>query len=484
MWPKLHRRYSEIDAKLDAWFIKNKNILIILGVTLYARIVFATLPKDLWHDEAFQYLYSLKPISFIIAGNDVHPPLYNIFTHYLIRIVGPDLFMLRWVGATIFSVLFVVGLYYLVRGLFDEKVAFWSTMFIALAPTYIYYSLEFRNYAFTLFFLVIQIYYFNKMLEFPAVDKLAGYILFSLIILYSHYLTSLILFAQLIYITILWLWKKVDTYDLRYYAVTYGILAVLCIPLLIYSLMMASQVQSFWFKNIGLTSLISTFAYLVSPPLIVPTGIATIIFGIAGYSVWKFRKEMTFHHLQFALYLFVPILTMFIISQAIPFYHHRYFLFGGIGLFVFAGWGLTKLGEMIEEFDYCLFGLYVLLLLGSTSHGFADAFQHDISDSVVFLANYTSNITGCDQDCVIIHSSQFSQTPYKVYFPSTKNYLITNFTRAQRFTAGGSVIEDWEVYKNISDVPRTRYMFWISNKELEGQKTIYAEGGLYIQEIE
>lgn len=484
MWRKLHKRYSEIDTKLGAWYLKNKFILAVFGVAHYARVILTTYFKEFWHDEAFQYLYSLKPWSFIIAGNDVHPPLFNLFTKLLVGWFGNDIFMLRWVGATVFSVMFILMLFILIKDTFNEKVALWTALLVAVTPTYLLYSFEFRNYAFTLLFVMIQIFFFNKMLKFPGAGEFLGYVWFSVIILYSHYLTALIILTQILYLAILWLWRRIDTYDLRYYVITYIVIAVLCLPLAAYTYLMAIQVQSFWFKDIGLLSLISTFLYLISPPLLIPVGTGSFIYGVVGYGLFKWRKELNLIHLQFALYVIIPIFVMFLISQVVAFYHPRYFIFGGVGLFVLAGWALNKIGERDVQFDICLFGLYVLLVLISFNHGFGELFTDTpIYNSALFLGNYTQNITGCDKDCITIHSSQFSQTPYKVYIPNSRHYLITNFTKQQRFTAGGSVIGGWEVYPNVSAVPKTKYTFWVSDHALPGQKLIYNEGGIYIQQI-
>jgi uncharacterized membrane protein len=483
MWRKLHKRYSEIDTRLEAWWLKNKYILIVFGVAVYVRLILGAFIKDFWHDEAFQYLYSLKPWFFIIAGNDVHPPLYNLFTKLLVGWFGNDIFMLRWVGATVFSVMFILMLFFLIKDIFNERVAFWTALLVTVTPTYLLYSFEFRNYAFTLFFLMIQIYFFNKFLRFPGVGEFLGYVWFSVIILYSHYLTALVILTQIVYLAILWRCNWIEKDDLRYYVIAYIAIAILCLPLAAYSYLMAIQVQSFWFKNIGLTSLFSTFLYLVSPPLLIPVGTATFIYGIIGYGLWKWRKQLTLDHLQFGLYVLLPITVMFIISQGVAFYHHRYFLFGGVGLFVLAGWALTKIGERDVQADACFFGFYCLLVLMAWGHGFGDQFTDTpIANSVLFLENYTQNLN-CDNDCIFLHTSQFSQTPYKVYLPQWRQYLITNFTKQQRFTAGGSVIEDWEVYPNISTVPKTNYTFWVSDHALMGEKIIYNEGGIYIQQI-
>jgi hypothetical protein len=498
----LYAKYLEFDKRAAAFIARNKSVLLIMAVGLMLRLFMLGQVKDAWHDEAFQYLYSLKPLGFILAGNDVHPPLFNIFTHYLVQynIFSNDIVTLRWVGAGVFSIGFLFLFYHLVKDIFGEKAAFWSGMLLAVTPTYLYYSVEFRSYSWVLFFMAMQCYAYAKLIK--HIDEEPGdltfwniglrtyqlriipifYVALSLVLLYSHYLTAPLLLVQLVFYLYLYWRREIHDYKpiLRYFA----IIAALCIPLLVYTLLMLSKAQSFWFKDIGWRSLVSSYAYVISPPLNVVVGVTLIVYGIAIYGLWTWRKLLESKHALFMAYLIVPNLLMWLVSiTLIPLFHPRYFIFGGIGLFVLAGWSLAKIGEREHEFDMCLFAFYCLWVFVAWNHGFSDTFHHELTDSALALQKYGENNTDCINDCAIIHTSQFSQSPYKLFFPQTKNYLISNFTAKQQFTRGGSVIADDEVYQSIEDVPKMRYMYYVSNIKHDDWKTLFEEDGLYVQQI-
>jgi hypothetical protein len=468
-----------------------------MGVAIYVRLlVFAYTIKDFWHDEAFQYLYSLKPLSFIIAGNDVHPPLYNIYAHFLVSIFGNDILMLRTIGATVFAVLAIFFFYYLIKELFGDKVALISSLLFALTPTYLYFSFEFRSYMFALFFLILQIAAFNMLIgqireknEFcnykSSILPAILYVILSTVLLYTHYLTALIIFAQIIFALYLRWRKEIDLCILKQLIIALFSITVLCIPLLLYSLKMLSNVGSMWYRGVGWVSLLSAFSYVITPPLVTLVGITTFIYGVSLYGLIRYRKDLNPNHLQFALYLIVPILTLWLlgVTKFIVMFHPRYFIFGGIGIFVLAGWSLVKMAENTEQIDSCGICFYGVLVFFAFNCGFGVAFQHDIIDTTIFLQNETSNIKGCMTHCTFIHSTQGTQSPYRVYYPNTKQYLISNLTEKEEFTRGGSAIDFRYRYFNISAVPRTRYMYYITETPLPNQEIIYRGDGIYVQEI-
>jgi hypothetical protein len=496
MRPKPESAVHALGKRIEAFILNHKSILIIVGLWLYAHfLLLASVRKQIWHDEAFQYLLSLKPVSYIIDGADVHPPLYNIFTHYLTKIFGNDIMQLRWVGAGIFALGFVFVMYYFIKDVFGEKPAFWTSMMLAITPILMYYSMEFRNYSFTLFFVAIQMWMFHKLIakfivantyssEVIIIPSALYYALSSTVLLYSHYLTALIILTQIIYILALRWRKEITTDCLKVMWFCLTIIGLMCIPLMFYTLKMLSQSGAMWFKGIGLISLISTFCYIITPPLTIPIGIVTLVYGIAIYGLIRWRKELSHQHLLFVLYLIVPILTMWLltVTKVLVLYHPRYFLWCGIGLFVLAGWVLAKLGEQDAGLDDCLFVLFAILCAFAFLHGGDKAYETDIEDSVLFLANYTGNIT-CGSDCITIHDSQWSQSPYRMYLPGTRHYLISNLTVRQQFTRGGSVLDWSKVYPNISAVPKVRYMFYVSDVPLPSEEIIYRGEGIYVQKL-
>lgn len=449
-------------------------ILIILLFAFYIRFETLNTPRDFWHDEAFQYLYSEKPVSFILDSNDVHPPLFNLFTKCLSSIGIYQIFYLRGI-MLIISIIFLLMFFLTVKDIFNENIAIISTIAISFAYTYIYYSTEFRNYMFVLLFVILQIRYFNQLLDDEPVVH--WYIFFSLLMLYSHYLSALIILCQLTYFII-----KYNDYNIDVKTEVLAgmfVTAIFSIPLLYYILKTLPKIQSFWFKDIDLISLISTYSYILAPPTDYIYGFSLFYLVILGTMIY-YHKDLDKRILQFSLYLILPVILMWTISQAMPFYHHRYFLFGGISFFILLGWSADTLNKKLgKDIDMFILAIWlVLFIMGMTA--FYNSFNTELYDSAVFLYNHTDNGT---QDFAIVHTSVFSQSPYKVYYIGVDNYLLTNMTRQELFTAGGSVINNHEIRHNLSFVNEINKTVYAISDRIVGDEIIYTEGGLYVTEI-
>lgn len=110
----------------------------------------------------------------------------------------------------------------------------------------------------------------------------------------------------------------------------------------------------------------------------------------------------------------------------------------------------------------------------------ADTFNTEILDSARFIYNETGNNSVM---YATVHTSPFSQTPYKFYIPNRPTYLLTNLTKEQRFTSGGAVINDWEIIHNMSELDFLNYsIYGVSDRPLS-KDIIFEEGGLYVAKI-
>jgi len=446
-------------------------LMIILIVAFFVRATYLDTPRDFWHDEAFQYLYSEKPVGFIIDSTDVHPPLFTLFTKALITVGIDTIFWLRFTMLLI-SLLFIAQFFFAVKEMFNKNVALYSTIFVSFVPTFIYYSTEFRNYMFVLLFTIIQIKYFNRMLKGDKKSSLY-YVVFSMIMLYSHYLSGLIILSQFVYIFIFK--TKIDKY--KCYLISS--MAALCLPLVVIIIRTIPKIQSFWFKNIDFTSLISTFTYIITQPSCRIIGFSFFFYGLLIYGLIKYRKKLKNIHIQLLFYLLLPISIMWFISQLIPFYHHRYFLFGGMSLFILVGWVVNELGRKNKDLVYFVFAMFtIMFFIGSNA--VTSGFDDEILMSARALYNETGNAT---EDFITIHRSTFSQSPYKVYFHNKPAFLLTNLTKEQRFTAGGSVVEDYEVITELSIINDTNKTIFFVDSIPHQEDLIFSEGGLYVTKI-
>lgn len=446
--------------------IKNNYVkYIILAVLLVCFFIHASqyINKDFWHDEAFQYLYSENDWSYILSPNDVHPPLFNL----LAKLMVMDTLDIKSLRAKIllFGLLFIISFYYIISKIFNNDISFYSTALLVMSPTYAYYSIEFRSYMFVLLFMIWQIYYFWKYQKTMKFLYLVIALLISYICVWTHYYSILILFAELIWLLF---FCKINTDDFMFVV---GMSFLSFPALFFYIIYQMQKISSFWFKDIDFISLISTPAYIIAPPLDILSlfQFAVLILAFVGLFWGCYKKDKNI--IYFTFILLIPIISVWIFSQFFAFYHHRYFIFGGIGLFVGGGYIIDKINKIMNDLSifviFIIFALFITILPVYT-----DNINTELRDSAFFMMD--------KPDLPIIHDSTFSQSPYKVYLPNRIHYLLTNLTREQLFTAGGSVVKDAEILRNITDYKGSYYL--ISANIYQGNNKIYENGGLYIYE--
>lgn len=131
---------------------------------------------------------------------DYHPPGYFallwIWTHLFgfseIAVRLPSVFL--GVGTVIFT-------YLLGKELFAKKTALIASLLLAVAPLHVYYSQEARMYSLSAFSAAASSYFLWQMVKGKKWSML-GYIVASVLVLYSDYVTYLIFPAHFIYLLI------------------------------------------------------------------------------------------------------------------------------------------------------------------------------------------------------------------------------------------------------------------------------------------
>lgn len=175
---------------------------MILLIVLLAFILRVTnLNQSLWLDEAINVIYArdnnfLWFISKYPLG-DFHPPLYFAILWIWSHIFGSSEISVR-LPSVIFGVLTVV-VTFLIAKEYSKKIALIAALLLAIAPLHIYYSQEARPYALAAFTVSLSFYFFLKVVK-NFKNNIYFYILSSVLVLYSDYVASLALLAQMLYL--------------------------------------------------------------------------------------------------------------------------------------------------------------------------------------------------------------------------------------------------------------------------------------------
>lgn len=452
-------------------------LIFLIGIVL--RLSLLSTPQDMWHDASFTYLFSQKPIQTILSAEDVHPPLYYLIMKGYILFENDTSELTIRLSSMVFYALAFLMLYLYCDKYCRPETKWGALILMSITPTMIYYSLEPRNYMLGVFFVIAQVYFFRNAID---GQRKTPMVIFTILMLYTHYFTSLILIPEFIYL----LSNRIKMS--KGWILASFIVFLSTIPLVIYFIISITKMQSMWFKDIGLISFISTLSYQFMLPEMVTLNtlllmVVTVI--IIGYSYYRYRQEEVKYH---SLIFFLPVITLFLISQLHPLYHHRFFLFFSWALFIVVSSGLTRLmgdKKILVKNLANLFSILFIIIFIISSKNFMFVLPHELHESQQAVKDKINQNEHYD----FIHQSTFSQTPYRYYFRNydTDHYLNTKLTRKQLFTAGGSVVEDWQIINStIQDEICNDGCIIVeakeNNRKYENKTIYYDYGGLIVYE--
>ncbi len=184
--------------------------LIVTFTGLLLRVINLNL-NSYWLEELMSVMISSKDsVSDVIQGciSDFHPPLYQIILHYYIKLFGDSELSTRFLSV-IFGTLSIFVFYFILELIYGEKKATEISLLFSVAYLPVYYSQETRSYSLLLLLALLVNYYFLKTFILNKNNNLDRkwkyslhpvYIIFSLMLLFTHYYGFLILLLNVIFL--------------------------------------------------------------------------------------------------------------------------------------------------------------------------------------------------------------------------------------------------------------------------------------------
>jgi|SRR3989344_1969305 len=163
-------------------------LILLLAIILRLK----SLDQSFWLDEAVQAVISGKNLVTVNWGADFQPPLFYLLSHLWLKI-GPTAEWFLRLPSVVFGVLTVYLLYIFCKQFFNEKAALLASLLLATAPFHIYYSQEFRMYAFFTFLALLSWILLTRA-------KWRSFTLVTLLSLFTHYFAFVNIIAQIAYI--------------------------------------------------------------------------------------------------------------------------------------------------------------------------------------------------------------------------------------------------------------------------------------------
>lgn len=182
-------------------------LALMVGVYLRVRHIGAA---SLWWDEFVTLGRAQLPLGNLWTSLawqspsdvslDSSPPLLHIVIHWILGFARNDVVVK--IPSIVFGVSTIAATYFLGKTFFDKKSGLFAAMLCALSLFHINYSREVRPYSLYLFTSVSALIFFQIAITKKRASFWIGYVVASILMLYSSYLASANIFAQCLYFSI------------------------------------------------------------------------------------------------------------------------------------------------------------------------------------------------------------------------------------------------------------------------------------------
>lgn len=412
-------------------YLKNQKFYI-LQVTFLILIAFAVRSyrldfQSIWWDEGHSIEMASAPVTQIptLPGMDVHPPGFFVALHGWMALAGRSEFALRYLSL-VFSVLTVTLIVAFGRRMGGWRAGLTAGWLAALSPFWVAYAQEVRMYALVTFFAAASLFFLWEII-FGGRDARrvwVGYVLATVLALYSHYFTLFLLAIE----NAVWLWwviaRQTDPPSkkriLMWLGGQLGVLVLFAPQLFI----AARQISGYANPNLQPPTLRAFIAeswqaYTIGQAFD-PARAAPYLWAIAAlivFGVWFNRprfSRFTFHVSLFT----VPLGLYFAVLQARPSFEPRYMMLITPALILLMGLAFAP-----KRRTFAVPGLVVLAIFALGLRGyFTDAryFKDDSAGVAAWLAAETT-----PEDVVLVDVPH----PFGYYagrIPAPTNYLFVD----------------------------------------------------------
>jgi len=380
--------------------------LLLLFIALaFARGGYGLGSQSLWWDESLSLQRASYDLPLILSNEiiltdttrqlitfDNHPPLYFLLLHFMIRLAGQSEFVLRFPSLA-FSVLTVPLLYALGKCLFDRRVGLLAALFGAISPLYLWYSHEARMYTMLTFLGLLSFYALLRILIRPEAGDVRElqsndgyfdraiwpliYVLSSVAMLATHYLSFLVLLAELV-VSFSFLRKA------RWQRVAIPVLGVLLIavPILYYGFSALPEGEVAGVRFIPLLELLrdvsNSFSLGISVKAKQVLAVHWVFRGVfligAVAAAWRAFRPPNPKALSALIYLLVPLFSIYLLSYVRPAYMNiRHLMVASPAFYLILAVGLVTIRKKWP----LIFASCLALMVAGSAHSTQQYFYNE-----------------------------------------------------------------------------------------------------------
>jgi uncharacterized membrane protein len=392
-------------------------ILALIGMIFGAGWIsfFFLSPLSLRLDES----QSLWQTSFLpenilqVVSEDVHVPLYHLMLHFWINYVGQNIGYDRIISL-FFFLISIVAIYILAAYTTKKRsIALFAAFLLSISAYAQWYSSELRMYTLLLLMSICNQYFFLKIWSKGRQTDWVGYLLTSLLGIYTHYFFLLLLFTEFIF----WIVYKPKQRAFYFNIIlTYVTLALAYAPwlLLVKSHNLISNTQPMLAKptSIDIFNIFSQLAlgYQDNPTNTIIVACWPLIIALIFLYIQKgvIKIETVFYLFT----TFIPIILAYLVSVLIrPAFLSRYLIFILPSMLILISQTIFNL--KLKGIDYALRVLVVVVMIFCLNREITSS-TNPAKENFRDLSSYISSSASFKD--VVALSAPFLVYPFEYYY--------------------------------------------------------------------
>ncbi len=365
----LHRSRQGIAKEFFCNAIRNNNYFVITLVVLLASILMLVYlgKKSLWQDEALSVMLAKQDWEtfWLVLSKRTNMNLYHMMLHWWVKI-GQSEFVVRGLSV-IFALATVPVLYALGTRIFGSRAGIIAALLLTVNAFFIHYAQEARAYSLVLLLVTLSSYFFVVSIERPSRRSWIGYVICSILAVYSHLFAVFVLLTH--GVSLVFLRRR----DVQWRSLLISVAAIIFMTLplsikLSIKVLSGEKLGLSWIPLPNSYSLLRVFYHLAGGSLLLLfsyffLGIIALIPAIRTLAKYK-RSIESWHYFFVLTWLFVPIILSFSYSFYKPILWPRYLIICLPPLILTAGVGLSNLQDRSRRIFVA--SLIIMLILSGS----------------------------------------------------------------------------------------------------------------------
>jgi mannosyltransferase len=232
-------------------FFKDEYLIILIFLLAVIVRFYNLGGESIWYDEAVSVAVSklgfIDQIKWIISNtNEANPPFYYMVLHTWIPVFGDSEYVSR-IPSAFFGSLSVLAMYLFGKLIFNKRAGIIAALILALAVFHVRYAQEARGYTLMVCLILVSYYFLIKLMDGRKTSYAVGYVVSSVLLVYTHFYGVMFILAENIFCFSLFLKnKRIGMLGLGKWFKLQVITGLFMLPSLILLVARALNIQEGW----------------------------------------------------------------------------------------------------------------------------------------------------------------------------------------------------------------------------------------------